>query len=227
MNRIRTAEEMRYKHGEGVPPIDWRTMPEGKKKYQHYLCSREWAEKRNLVLERCGGVCERCGKYKVEQIHHLSYAHKYDELPEELAGWCPHCHAWTHGKSDYDPLCPPPPELRELSDLENIISITVGMNHSWDEHAVIHCPKCQDEYSYIREVFTVTGSDDYKAGYENVGFTGTEAKAGRQSGIRSSALIIVLDGECGHSWELVIQYAKGINFVRTQQIADQEPEEDA
>jgi hypothetical protein len=33
---------------------------------------------------------------------------------------------------------------------------------------------------------------------------------------RRAALVIVLDGECGHAWELVIQQHKGNNYVETR-----------
>jgi hypothetical protein len=36
-------------------------------------------------------------------VHHLTYARKYRERIEDLAGWCNQCHDFTHGKSDYDP----------------------------------------------------------------------------------------------------------------------------
>jgi hypothetical protein len=39
----------------------------------------------------------------MECVHHLTYARKYDEPIEDLAGWCNACHQFTHGKSDYDP----------------------------------------------------------------------------------------------------------------------------
>lgn len=84
---------------------DWKEIQDDtKEKYALYLCSREWAEKRRAVHERAGGVCERCRKNSIDAVHHLTYARKYAELPEDLQGICSGCHLFTHGRSDIDPL---------------------------------------------------------------------------------------------------------------------------
>ncbi len=72
-------------------------------KYNQYLCSREWAEKRRAVIERAKGVCERCHLGKVEEIHHLTYLRKYAEHLDDLQGLCSFCHEFIHGLSDFDP----------------------------------------------------------------------------------------------------------------------------
>jgi hypothetical protein len=36
-------------------------------------------------------------------VHHLTYARKYEERLEDLAGWCNACHEFTHWKTDVDP----------------------------------------------------------------------------------------------------------------------------
>ena len=90
---------------------DWRQIKSDREKYKAYLCSREWALLRNAVRARCGGKCERCGVNEMECVHHLTYARKYDEPIEDLAGWCNACHDFTHGKSDYDPK--PAPSVSE------------------------------------------------------------------------------------------------------------------
>lgn len=83
--------------------MNWKSMPEGKEKYAAYLCSREWAVKRRAVAARCGEMCERCGLNDMECVHHLTYARKYREHLDDLAGWCNQCHDFVHGKSDFCP----------------------------------------------------------------------------------------------------------------------------
>jgi hypothetical protein len=39
----------------------------------------------------------------MECVHHLTYARKYREQAEDLAGWCNACHDFTHGRIDKDP----------------------------------------------------------------------------------------------------------------------------
>jgi len=82
---------------------DWRAISDDREKYQAYLCSREWAVKREAVRERCSGTCERCGVLPMNAVHHLTYARKYDEPLEDLQAICQPCHEFTHGKSDFDP----------------------------------------------------------------------------------------------------------------------------
>jgi hypothetical protein len=83
--------------------MDWKSMPEGKEKYQAYLCSREWGLKKEAVRKRCGGICERCCVNAMDHVHHLTYARKYSELLEDLRALCKPCHDFTHGKADHDP----------------------------------------------------------------------------------------------------------------------------
>ena len=77
--------------------MDWKTIEDEREKYNAYLCSREWALRRQKVIKRCGGICERCCDAKVTHVHHLTYARKYNERTEDLQGLCEPCHKHTHG----------------------------------------------------------------------------------------------------------------------------------
>lgn len=80
-----------------------------------------------------------------------------------------------------------------------------------DGETTLTCPLCGYGYSHIREVFTRMGSDQYEAGI----YAETKVKA-ITTGERRSALVIAIDGECGHRWNLIIQQHKGINFVEVE-----------
>jgi len=82
---------------------DWRSISDDREKYQAYLCSREWAEKREAVRRRFNGRCERCSVLPMAACHHLTYARKYDEPLEDLQAICQPCHDFTHGKHWFDP----------------------------------------------------------------------------------------------------------------------------
>lgn len=82
---------------------DWKQIADDKEKYQAYLCSREWAERREAVRERSSNRCERCRVLPMDACHHLTYERKYNEHLEDLQAICNPCHAFTHGKSDVDP----------------------------------------------------------------------------------------------------------------------------
>jgi hypothetical protein len=44
---------------------------------------------------------------------------------------------------------------------------------------------------------------------------------------RRGALVVVVAGECGHTWEIGLQQHKGATFVSATLIAAPEPEEEA
>ena len=84
--------------------MNWQDIEDDKEKYQAYLASREWCEKREAVRERAGNKCERCCLLPMDACHHLTYARKYNERLEDLQAICTPCHEFTHGKSDFDPF---------------------------------------------------------------------------------------------------------------------------
>lgn len=65
-------------------------------KYSRYRCTRHWRNLREKVFEREKGICQGCNEASIEEIHHLIYAHKYDELLYELVGLCENCHRKAH-----------------------------------------------------------------------------------------------------------------------------------
>jgi hypothetical protein len=80
--------------------IEWPTNP----RYREYLNSPAWEEKRKAVKARCNGTCERCHKYLVDEVHHLTYAHIFNEPLEDLQGLCKPCHKFLEELSGIDPL---------------------------------------------------------------------------------------------------------------------------
>ena len=61
-----------------------------------YFKTNVWKIKRKMVLERCKGICEKCGKKKVVDIHHLNYDSLGQERLESLIGLCRKCHKKEH-----------------------------------------------------------------------------------------------------------------------------------
>ncbi len=66
-----------------------------KEKYARYLCSPEWWAKRNAVMERAGGFCEKCSQ-RASHVHHLTYIRKYNENLDDLQALCESCHDGIH-----------------------------------------------------------------------------------------------------------------------------------
>ena len=56
---------------------------------------------RTDVIKRAGGICERCKRRKVTEVHHLRYPPwgTFD-VPENLMAICHQCHCEIHGKED-------------------------------------------------------------------------------------------------------------------------------
>lgn len=76
-----------------------------KNEYSEYLKTETWRQKRKRVLERDDFKCQICGE-NAEHIHHLDYAHKFNEYLFELVSLCAYCHREYYHPvpiSDYDP----------------------------------------------------------------------------------------------------------------------------
>lgn len=74
-----------------------------REKYLAYLDSPKWQRKRRAVHERSGGICERCHRNPVDDVHHRTYARLYRERMKDLQGLCRDCHEFVHHRSSYDP----------------------------------------------------------------------------------------------------------------------------
>ncbi len=150
-------EPTRLKFGEGSPvSLDWQTMPEGKAKYQAYMCSREWAVLKRAVAERSGGICERCKLHQGENVHHQTYKRKYREKVDDLIHYCRQCHKFIHGHSDVDPIAEEiKRQLGRDRSLHNLLTCDGTYNPNLKcpypdcgcEN--VHFRKCQDEDSMI------------------------------------------------------------------------------
>lgn len=69
---------------------------EWQERYNEYLMSPEWRALRAKVIDRDGGVCRGCLSAKADVVHHLTYAHVFDELAFELISLCHDCHVKAH-----------------------------------------------------------------------------------------------------------------------------------
>jgi 5-methylcytosine-specific restriction endonuclease McrA len=64
--------------------------------YHWYLGSAFWRERREFILERASHICEKCGKRRATEVHHLTYIRVFQELPSDLVALCKPCHAEIH-----------------------------------------------------------------------------------------------------------------------------------
>lgn len=66
--------------------------------YQAYLDTDEWRERRRAVLERDHYLCQSCLTAKATIVHHLTYAHLFNEPLFDLVSVCEDCHRMLHGR---------------------------------------------------------------------------------------------------------------------------------
>lgn len=65
--------------------------------YNRYLRSAVWHAKRELVMDRAGGVCECCLQRDAEHVHHLKYPDTFGMEPAwDLRAVCIRCHEIFH-----------------------------------------------------------------------------------------------------------------------------------
>lgn len=65
--------------------------------YRQYLLTPEWRARRQLVMEREGGMCQGCRIEPAAEVHHLTYAHVRAEFLFELVALCRPCHERIEG----------------------------------------------------------------------------------------------------------------------------------
>lgn len=96
------------------------------------------------------------------------------------------------------------------------ISSLLG-NKAMNDHINLRCPFCKHDFSHVRGAYTRLGSDESEADV----YDGTEVKGTTPE--RRSALVVVIDGECHHSWNLVLQQSKGLTLVSVEKVKYQKP----
>jgi hypothetical protein len=80
-----------------------RASAEWHARFEEYLQSEAWADRRDLVLHRARWICEGCGREPATQVHHLTYDHVFDEFLWELRAVCRDCHERWHQIGRYAP----------------------------------------------------------------------------------------------------------------------------
>ena len=83
---------------------------EYKERYEEYLTSEDWEEKRSIAYKAAEYRCATCGEKKKLHAHHLFYRNLHDVDPiTELLVLCEDCHAIAHhvntkNKSRYEAI---------------------------------------------------------------------------------------------------------------------------
>lgn len=108
----REAQEARSRAWEEQRAKEQAKFNEGRElRREHYKIYRQtpvWRDRRMLVLEREGGLCQGCRRRRATQVHHTRYPQGClpgsdewidQELLFDLIGLCDGCHARAHRRS--------------------------------------------------------------------------------------------------------------------------------
>lgn len=70
-------------------------------KYEEYMASDTWQNKRLRVLARDNHLCQACCIRRAVQVHHLTYKHFRDEPLFDLISVCYRCHRRLHRDKEF------------------------------------------------------------------------------------------------------------------------------
>lgn len=119
-------------------------MKTQKERYQEYLCSPEWGQRKEAVHERARGRCERCLHPDGYAVHHKTYIRKYHEPLTDLMLVCDECHQFIHGRSRVDrawrdiysnPTIPPENAQRIRSRMLERAALSIMVNPTKDDES--------------------------------------------------------------------------------------------
>jgi Zn finger protein HypA/HybF involved in hydrogenase expression len=98
--------------------------------------------------------------------------------------------------------------VKIIDDRELVIELLSGESYAGE--ANVRCPHCHGDYTHVRSVGTLMGSDPYEA---TPAYHGTVTSG--QTASRRSAVEIVFECEmCPQPFSLVIQQHKGVNELQ-------------
>jgi 5-methylcytosine-specific restriction endonuclease McrA len=94
----REKKRLEYEESKPERQKEWeRLQKEDAIKYEEYLKSPEWREKRDFIFRRDNGICVLCNGVG-KDVHHISYKRKYNEDHRDLILLCKACHAFVHDR---------------------------------------------------------------------------------------------------------------------------------
>lgn len=94
-----------------------------------YLFSDEWREKRDLIMDYYGNICQDCNE-KATEVHHLHYKNIFKEKFKDLIPLCRSCHKKRHAKDFKEN------EGLSLKKIKNYI----------DNSEFYNCHKCGEDF---------------------------------------------------------------------------------
>ena len=105
-NRSDIARELYYTYKSAFSKRKYQIFENARKlkqdnwydKYEAYINSDTWKEKRKTILARDNYICQICKTNKAVQVHHLTYKRMGNEQDFDLVSVCLPCHELEHHK---------------------------------------------------------------------------------------------------------------------------------
>lgn len=104
---IRHCAERNRFYMEALAGEKERLLADWRQRYNLYLESPEWRQRRQLVLARAQNICEGCRTEKATRVHHLTYENVGEEMLFQLVALCVPCHARCHAPEPPGYIPPP------------------------------------------------------------------------------------------------------------------------
>lgn len=102
------------------------------------------------------------------------------------------------------------------TETEQYPGIAIAEGDATEPQYMLVCPVCGFECTHVRCAYTALGHDKYEGG---TAYPGTIARG--VTPYRRDCLVITVDGECGHAWEIHIQQHKGTSYVWMEIVANE------
>lgn len=92
------AEVYRRRFGRAAKAV--APPAEHRERYERYLDSPEWRERRAVAIRKAGGRCQVCNGPDRLEVHHRTYERLGSEMEDDLTVLCHDCHGLfsEHGR---------------------------------------------------------------------------------------------------------------------------------
>jgi hypothetical protein len=88
--------KIQEKYDELEDEMDREIFASPRDRYQIYLKSADWQERRKKALDRAEHRCQLSNRTYRLQIHHRTYKNRGNEKDQDLTVLCERCHDWWH-----------------------------------------------------------------------------------------------------------------------------------
>ena len=103
-------------------------------KYEEYLQSPEWQNKREWALKWAGDACQVCNSIYNLHVHHRTYDNLGAELPGDLTVLCKNCHTLFHqnDKDEIEAIVAAADSLLAGDEMADVVRRNLHVSLHWE-----------------------------------------------------------------------------------------------